>query len=316
MSGFDMARYTNDLAAVHTILQRLSDARELRFMAMTLEMCRRFFAEEIGATSNIRNAAVIDALATVPREAFVHAGPWTVRGEADFFGPPRQTPDADPRHVYHNYSIAIDQARQLFNGAPGLLAMLIDRLELKPGDRAMHVGAGTGYYTAIMAQCVGPTGRVLAFEVDEALAAESRRNLASMPWVDVRHADGSGPIEERVNGILINAGITHPLDTWLDSLAEGGRMVLPLTVAMMGTIGKGLVVLATRTADGVSFDARVLGFVAIYSAAGIRDESIGQQLAMALRKNPFPQLKRLRRDTHDSCPACWLHGTGWCFSTE
>jgi protein-L-isoaspartate(D-aspartate) O-methyltransferase len=283
---------------------------------MTLEQRRRFYAEEIGATSNIRNAAVTDALAMIPREAFLPPGPWTVRGEADFFGPPRQTPDADPRHVYHNYAIAIDEKQQLFNGAPGLLAMLIDRLELETGDRAMHVGAGTGYYTAIIAQCVAPAGRVVAFEVDEALASQARRNLASMPWVDVRHADARAPIAERVNGILINAGVTHPLDAWLDSLADGGRIVLPLTVAMMGTIGKGLLVLATRNADGASFDARVLGFVAIYSAVGIRDESIAQQLAMAMRKNPFPPLKRLRRDAHESDPACWLHGAGWCLSTE
>lgn len=283
---------------------------------MTLEEYRRFYAEEIAATSNIRNPTVIDALATVPRESFVGRGPWTVRGEADFFGPPRQTPDADARHVYHNYAIAIDQTRQLFNGAPGLLSMLIDRLELKPGSRAIHVGAGTGYYTAVMAQCVGPAGSVVAFEVDEALAAQARDNLASMPWVEVRNADASSAIGERVDGILINAGITHPLDTWIDSLADGGRIVLPLTLAMMGTIGKGLLVLATRHGDDPSLDARVLGFVAIYSALGIRDESIAQQLGVAMRKNPYPTLKRLRRDPHDAGPACWLHSERFCLSTD
>jgi protein-L-isoaspartate(D-aspartate) O-methyltransferase len=283
---------------------------------VTREPWRQFYAEEIGATSNIQNAAVIEALAAVPREQFLPPGPWTVRGEGDFFGPPRQTPDADPRHVYHNYAIAIDEKRQLFNGAPGLLAMLIDRLDLRAGDRAMHVGTGTGYYTAIMAQCVGPAGRVTAFEVDEALASQARANLASMPWVDVRHADARAPIEESMTGILINAGITHPLDVWLDALADGGRIVLPLTVAMMGTIGKGLLVLATRIAGGASFDARVIGFVAIYSAVGIRDDAIGHQLGTALRKNPLPQLKRLRRDAHEAGQACWLHGDGICFSTE
>jgi len=283
---------------------------------MTLEGYRRFYAEEISATSNIRNRAVVDALATVPRESFVGKGPWTVRGEADFFGAPRQTPDADPRHVYHNYAIAIDQARQLFNGAPGLLSMLIDRLELQPGSRAIHVGAGTGYYTAVLAQCVGPTGSVVAFEVDEELASQARNNLASMPWVDVRNADASSSIGERVDGILINAGVTHPLNIWLDALADGGRIVLPLTVAMMGTIGKGLLVLATRHRDEALFDARVLGFVAIYSAVGIRDESIAQQLGMAMRKNPYPTLKRLRRDPHDEGAGCWLHNDRFCLSSD
>jgi protein-L-isoaspartate(D-aspartate) O-methyltransferase len=282
---------------------------------ITLELRRRFYAEEIAATSNLRNDALVEALASVPRERFLGPGPWSVLGEA-FFGAPRETPDADPRHVYHNYAIAIDGARQLFNGAPGLLAMLIDRLELKPGARAVHVGAATGYYTAVMAQCVGSNGHVLAFEIDEGLATEARRNLASMPWVEVRHADATAGFDGAAEAILVNTGITHPLDAWLDALAAGGHIVLPLTLPMKGPIGKGLIVLATGTADARSLDARVIGFVAIYSAIGLRDETAEKQLAAAFGRNPFPQLKRLRRDTHDAGAACWLHGAAWCLSTE
>jgi protein-L-isoaspartate(D-aspartate) O-methyltransferase len=79
----------------------------------------------------------------------------------------------------------------LFNGVPGLLAMAIDRLGLKPGDRALHLGAATGYYTALMAQWVGESGRILALEVDADLAARAATNLASMPWVEVRQSDGT-----------------------------------------------------------------------------------------------------------------------------
>ena len=283
---------------------------------MTIDLRRRFYAEEVAATSNLRNAAVVDALASVPRERFLPPGPWTVRGEADAFGPPRRTPDADARHVYHNYAIAIDESRQLFNGAPGLLAMLIDRLALKPGGRAMHVGAATGYYTALMAACVGPAGRVIAYEVDEALAEEARRNLALTPWVEVRHADATGPLDQPFDAILINAGITHPLAGWLDALAEGGRIMLPLTVPMKPNIGKGPCVLATRTADPLSFDASVVGFVAIYNAVALRDEAVARQLGAAFAKNPFPPLKRLRRDEHEAGTSCWLHAADWCLSTE
>jgi protein-L-isoaspartate(D-aspartate) O-methyltransferase len=179
----------------------------------------------------------------------------------------------------------------------------------------IHVGAASGYYTAIMAKCVGPEGRVLAFEVDEPLAAEARRNLVSMPWVEVRHADAAA-VDGGMDAILVNAGITHPLDSWLDALAEGGRIVLPLTVAMKGPIGKGLLVLATRTLDRSSFDARVIGFVAIYSAIGLRDDTAAQQLGAALARNPFPSLTRLRRDMHEAAAGCWLHGAAWCLSTE
>jgi protein-L-isoaspartate(D-aspartate) O-methyltransferase len=259
---------------------------------------------------------VIDALATVPRERFLRPGPWTVRGEADFSGGPRRTADADPRHVYHNYAIALDEGRQLFNGAPGLLSMLIDRLEPAAGGRAMHVGAGTGYYTAILARCVGPEGRVIAYEVDAALAAEARENLSPMPWVEVRHGDATGAPGGKLDAILVNAGITHPLDTWLDALADGGRIVLPLTVAMNAQIGKGLLVLATRTSDSGALDARILGFVAIYNAVGLRDDAVGKQLAAALARHPLPPVKHLRREAHDAAASCWLHGPGWCLSTE
>ena len=199
----------------------------------------------------------------------------------------RQTADADPARVYHNIGVAIDPERQLFNGQPATLAPWIDALELAPGSRVLHVGAGLGYYTAVMAQCVGATGRVLALEADEALAAQARRNLASMPWVDVRADASAQPSGETFDAILVNAGVTHPLDAWLDALAPGGRMILPMTATMpaMGNIGKGLVFLVARDAGG-SFSARVAGFVAVYSAVGIRDEFLNAQLGKKMMAGP------------------------------
>jgi protein-L-isoaspartate(D-aspartate) O-methyltransferase len=279
---------------------------------------RRFFAEEIQVTSNLKSAAVVEALASVARERFLPPGPWTIRGEADFQSPPRQTADADPRHVYHNVAVAIDPGRMLFNGAPGLLAMAIDTLMLKPGDRVLHLGTGLGYYTAVIAACVGSTGRVLGIEVDAALAASARDNLASMPWVEVRQGDGLGldAGAESFDAMLINAGVTHPQPAWLDALAPGGRMILPLTATMpgMATIGKGLLLLLTRTDDPGAFSARIAGFVAIYSALGLRDEATNAALGQAMMKHPFPPIRTLRRDTHEASATCWLHVPGACLS--
>jgi protein-L-isoaspartate(D-aspartate) O-methyltransferase len=67
---------------------------------------RRFFAEEIKAIGNLQTPALVEALATVPREQFLPPGRWVIRGEADFGGPPRQTSDPDPRHVYHPGAVA------------------------------------------------------------------------------------------------------------------------------------------------------------------------------------------------------------------
>ena len=127
---------------------------------------RRFYAEEIQAVANLTSSGVVEALATVARERFLPDGPWTIRSEADLQAPPRLTPDADPRHVYHNLAVAIDAPRMLFNGAPSVVAMAIDALQLSAGNRVLHIGTGLGYYTALMAHCVGPSGRVVGIEVD------------------------------------------------------------------------------------------------------------------------------------------------------
>jgi len=282
-----------------------------------LSQCRRFFADEIAAVGAIATPRLVDAIAEVPRERFLEPGPWLVRGEADVLTGARRTPDADPRHVYHNYSIAIDPARQLFNGTPGFLASLIDKLALTPGARVLHVGAGLGYYSALIGHTVGASGHVMAIEVDRELADRARGNLSSMPWVELRAGDGKGPFEDRFDAILVNAGVTHPQDSWLDALGPGGRLILPLTVAMpqMGTIGKGVTLLLTKGEDD-AWPVNVLGMVAIYSGIGLRDDRLNVALGQALRQALFPALRRLRRDVHEPGARCWLHGSTFCLSAD
>src|SRR5262249_55176062 len=176
---------------------------------MDLDSRRRFYAEELEAICNLRTPGLVDALAVVPRERFLPPGPWTVLEAADGFmmgAPPRSrtTPDADPARVYHNIAIAIDPARQLFNGQPGTLVAWLDVLNRRRGGGGLHLGGGLGYYSAARARAVGPTGRVVAIDVDEPLASAARANLASMPWVDVRHADGASiTLDETFDALLI-----------------------------------------------------------------------------------------------------------------
>lgn len=282
-----------------------------------LAIYRRLFAEEIEALANIRTPGLVEAIAAVPRERFLHDGPWLVRAEGDFFAAPRRTPDADARRVYHNYAIAIDPTRQLFNGPPSLLVSFIDRLRLAPGSRVLHVGTGLGYYTALIARTVGPEGRVVGIEVDEELAARARGNLADMPWVDLRTGDARGPFDDAFDAVLINAGVTHVEPAWLASLAAGGRLLFPLTAAMppAGFIGKGVEILLTKRADGAA-DAAVVSFVAIYSAIGLREPSLDAAIGQALARSPFPRLTGYRIDPHDADGTCWLHTSGWCLSTR
>jgi protein-L-isoaspartate(D-aspartate) O-methyltransferase len=100
---------------------------------------------------------------------------------------------------------------------------------------------------------------VLGLEVEGTLAVSARENLSSMPWVEVRCDDGTAPVAEPFEAVLINAGVTHPEAAWLDALTPGGRLIMPITAALpvpvpgtgtsFGlTIGKGPMVIVTRRA--------------------------------------------------------------------
>lgn len=281
---------------------------------MDLQERRRFYAEEIQVIANIRTPALVEALAHVPREKFLPPGPWLIRSEIDYGGGPRQTPDDDPRHVYHNTTIAIDAARQLFNGAPSLLCICIDALGLTAGAHALHVGCGTGYYTSLIAHTVGHDGSVTAFEIDPSLAGTARSNLSDVPWVDVRQGNGTDVAANSIDAILVNAGVTHPHESWLDALRPGGRLLVPLTFTTppMGPIGKGVMALVTRNGD--AWDARVVTMTAIYSAIDLRDERMNGRVRDAFMKGLMPSFTRMRRDAHEPASTCWLHGDAFCFS--
>jgi len=77
------------------------------------------------------------------------------------------TEDADPANVYHDILIALDEKLGLNNGQPSLWAFLLDRLGVAAGEQVLHLGSGTGYYTAILAELAGAEGRVTAIEVKD-----------------------------------------------------------------------------------------------------------------------------------------------------
>jgi protein-L-isoaspartate(D-aspartate) O-methyltransferase len=144
------------------------------------------------------------------------------------------TDDADPSRLCHDVLVAIDERRRLNNGQPSLWAALFDQLGLANGDRVIHVGSGPGYYSAILAELVGPSGNVTAIEIDSTLAERARANLASAwPQAQVIAADGFAfRAEEPVDAIVVNAGVSHLALPWLDALkVVGGRLLVPLTNA-------------------------------------------------------------------------------------
>lgn len=238
---------------------------------------RRWYAEDLRyKTPVLRNPDVVEAFATVPRERFVGPGPWHIIPHP--YHEPFMTPDCDPRWLYHDVLVVIDPSRQLNNGMPGFWARNFEQLDLGRGARVLQIGAGTGYYSAILAEIVGPQGRVTAVELDPALAAQARDNLASWPQIDLIAGDGRAGVSGAFDAVIVFAGCTHPAPQWLDGLAEGGRLLLPLT----GASWSGFLLRAIRRGD--VFAASSIGGVSIYPCAGGRDEEAGERLLAALRE--------------------------------
>lgn len=280
---------------------------------MTVDQYRRFYAEEIRAVASLTQVRLVDAFARVPREKFLGPAPWQVAGEL-YMQPGNQREVNDPRDVYHNVVVALKRSQNLNNGQPSALASWISALCLAEGHRVFHVGCGTGYYTAILAEVVGPAGAVIAAEVDSELAAQATANLVLYSNVIVHSGDGATVDPGLCDAILINAGVTHPHAAWLSSLKNGGRMVLPLTVAMSPEIGKGLMVRVTRQGD--RFRAEVVSMVAIYSSPSVRDPGIEPLLNKAFESRQLLKLKSVRVDAHAPAATCLVHAPAVCLSAE
>jgi len=274
--------------------------------AASLPEARRWFAEELRAVAHIGDERVVEAFAAVPRERFVGPGPWRVLHLGDGYW---TTPDADPRRLYHNVLVALDEGSGLNTGEPSLWAYHLDRLGIKAGDRVLQVGTGSGYFTAILAELVGPSGRVLGLEVDAALATPAKQNLADWPRASVRLVEGVVPVEGRWDAVIAFAGASAPPAVWIDALDEGGRALIPLT----GSERWGFMLRLDRRRAGI--EASSAGRVGFFPCAGARDEAEAAALTQAL-VDPAGQreLKSLRRDQHKPAKSCWLHGKGWCLS--
>ncbi len=284
---------------------------------MTLDECRRFYAQEIRYAAGLRSPRLIQAFATVPREKYLGSPPWRiVHGQSLGSSKPPVHETSDPCDLCHNVLVSIDEARRLNNGQPGALALWLAALDLKPGDRVFHLGCGVGYYTAIMAEVVGPEGSVVAIEVLPELAERSRANLSGYAHVAVHASDGSNFDPGDCDVIFINAGVTHPERAWLDRLKDMGRLVLPLTATPPGAASPGsggVMIRIVRQAGG--FSAQVISAVAIYPCTTTRDRELDDALGKAMKAGRLHLMKSVRCDAHEPANTCLVHGPQACLST-
>lgn len=293
-----------------------------------LESTRRQYAEQIRDVlwrrCHVRlSDELCSAFARVRREDFLGAAPWLIRGTATknicqqiasrFSRRPhtRDWTTDDPTRLYHpDIVVAIDASRGLNNGQPSGLALWLHYLELEPGDRVLHVGCGLGYYTAIIATVVGPTGRAVAVEVAAELAARARANLRSFDGVDVIEADGGDYDPGPVDAILVNAGVTHPRAVWLESLRLGGRLMLPVT----DDAGTGMMLKVTREEGG--YAAQWISSLTIFACISGRDPDVSRRLRADFARGGWRLVQSVRRDSHQRSDDCWLHADDCCLSTR
>jgi protein-L-isoaspartate(D-aspartate) O-methyltransferase len=174
----------------------------------------------------------------------------------------------------------------------------------------LHLGCGAGYYTAVLAEVAGASGRVVAVEADAALAEEARRNLAPWPQVQVVCGDGTDP-QGPHDAVLVNAGATHARPEWLAALREGGRLLLPLTAHVpMFPHGVGFVLRLERR--GTAWPARVVSPVGIFDCLGARDPAAEAQLRRLLAPGAAARVRVAETAAHERTAACLVHREGFC----
>ncbi len=155
----------------------------------------------------IRDERVLAAFHDVPRDLFV---------------PPERRIEG-----YEDHPVPIGEGQTV--SQPYIVAMTIEALALKGHERVLDVGAGSGYQTALLSWLAR---EVYAIERIDALSVRAAETLAGLGMTNVQWRAGDGtlgwPEAAPFDGICCGAGGPVVPQAWLDQLADGGRLVIPV----------------------------------------------------------------------------------------
>jgi protein-L-isoaspartate(D-aspartate) O-methyltransferase len=159
------------------------------------------------ASRGVRDAVVLAALRKVPRHLFV---PPEMRAEA-----------------YSDRPLPIGEGQTI--SQPYIVGLMTELLEVKPGDRVLEIGTGSGYQAAVL-DAMGC--EVYTIEIRTQLAQEAAKRLASLGYTHVHVHTGDGyagwPDAAPFAGIVVTAAPERIPQPLLNQLAIGGHMVIPV----------------------------------------------------------------------------------------
>ncbi|HSU83800.1 MAG TPA: protein-L-isoaspartate(D-aspartate) O-methyltransferase [Thermoanaerobaculia bacterium] len=180
----------------------MSTMASLHFETLRQEMVDRQIAAR-----GVRDRRVLEALGTVPREAFL--------------------PERLAEFAYDDTPLPIGQEQTI--SQPYVVALMAEALELQPGDKVLEIGAGSGYAAAVLSRIAR---EVWTVERHESLAREARERMARLGYANVHviHGDGTlgWPEHAPYDAIVVAAGGPEVPQALLDQLAPGGRLVIPI----------------------------------------------------------------------------------------
>lgn len=201
------------------------------------------------AQRGVRDARVLGAMRSVPREAFVDPG--------------------DEARAHDDGPLPIGAGQTI--SQPYIVALMIEAARLTPDSRVLEVGAGSGYAAAVMSRIAA---RVLAIERHATLAAQAALRLRRLGYANVELRVGDGtlgwPEAAPFDAIVVSAGAPRVPEALRSQLAIGGRLVLPVG----GQARRQQLVRVTRAGedDFTQDDLGAVAFVPLIGEQGWTDQ--------------------------------------------
>lgn len=272
---------------------------------MTLSDAKVRFDHLIDSAPGVDDPRVRRAFSAVPREHFVGPGPWKILAAGSYV-----ETGCSPSVLYDDVVVALLPEKQLNNGQPTLHARCLSAARIQAGERVLHIGCGTGYYTALLGELVTDAGSVRAWDVEPQLVAAASANLQARSNVRVELRDATvGPIP-RSDVIYVCAGCTRPIRSWAEALSEGGRLLFPLTPGW----DHGAMLMITRV--GQRYRAQFVCRCSFIPCVGGSDRVEERQLADAFSKSGFESVSSLRFGKAPAESAIWLAGADWYMTCD